>query len=224
MVAAGSGSRLGAPVPKALVELAGVALVRRSVDALAAAGIKQIVVTIPAGLDAEFAAVLAGADVDHLALVHGGAIRQDSVRLGLAALDAPADAVVLVHDAARALVPVETVRSVVAAVADGADAVVPVTSVIDSIRRVLADGSEIVDRAELRAIQTPQAARLGVLLRAHEQAADDGAIVTDDVSVCERVGYKVTLVAGHRDSLKITEPIDLVVAAAILETRSALCE
>lgn len=218
VVAAGSGSRLGAAVPKALVELEGVALVRRAVDALTEAGICEIVVTIPEGLAGEFAVALAGAD-GRVASVVGGATRQDSVRLGLAALTAPADAIVLVHDAARSLVPADTVRGVVAAVRDGADCVIPVIPVVDSVRRVTGPGNEVVDRADLRAVQTPQAARLRVLRDAHALVERDGVDVTDDATVCEYAGLRVTLVPGHRDALKITEPIDLVLARAILEQR-----
>ena len=195
------------------------ALVRRSVDAMADAGIQQVVVTIPAGMAAEFDGVLAGARVPVRTQV-GGATRQESVRLGLEALDAPADAVVLVHDAARALVPPAVVERVAAAILDGAEAAIPVLPVVDSIRRVTDDGSVVVDRAPLRAVQTPQGARVGSLLRAHERCAVDGVEVTDDAAACEIAGLRVTLVEGHRDALKITEPIDLILAEAILAERN----
>ena len=213
VVAAGSGSRLGAAVPKALVELDGVPLVRRAVDALLAGGVAQIVVTVPAGNEPAFRSAIG---LETVRLTPGGDTRQDSVRLGLAALDAPDDAVVLVHDAARCLVPAEVVRAVTEAIRDGADAAIPVVPVVDSIRRVDGEENSIVDRARLRAVQTPQAARLGVLRAAHDQVAADGVEVTDDASVCEYAGYAVTLVPGHRDAMKITEPIDLILARAIL--------
>ena len=216
VVAAGSGSRLGAAVPKALVELDGVPLVRRAVDALLAGGVAQIVVTVPADYEPAFRAALFSSLVETTRLVPGGDTRQDSVRLGLAALDAPDDAVVLVHDAARCLVPAEVVRAVTEAIRDGADAAIPVVPVVDSIRRVDGEENSIVDRARLRAVQTPQAARLGVLRAAHDQVAADGVEVTDDASVCEHAGHAVTLVPGHRDAMKITEPVDLILARAIL--------
>lgn len=219
MVAAGSGSRFGAPLPKALVELDSVALVRRSVDALVAAGVTEVVVTIPDGYADSFTDVLAGSSAERLTLVVGGAVRQDSVALGLAALSADDQAVVLVHDAARALVPVETVKGVIDAVRGGAEVVIPVVPVIDSIRRLDGTGSAVVDRADLRAVQTPQAARLGHLRSAHALVALDHVSVTDDAAVCEYAGRSVTLVAGHRDALKITEPVDLVLAEAILVER-----
>lgn len=219
MVAAGSGSRLGASVPKALVELGGVPLVRRSVDALAAAGVSEIVVTIPAGMQHEFAAAMKGA-LPRPLLVEGGMTRQDSVRLGLAAITAGDDAVALVHDAARALVPPSVIRAVAAAILSGAQAAIPVVPVVDSIRRVTAEGSAVVDRTPLRAVQTPQGARLRDLRAAHEHIATDGLDVTDDASACEHIGLGVTLVPGHRDALKITEPGDLLLADAVLGARA----
>ncbi|MFT3888818.1 MAG: 2-C-methyl-D-erythritol 4-phosphate cytidylyltransferase [Arachnia sp.] len=218
VVAAGSGSRLGAAVPKALVDLEGVPLVRRAVDALAAGGVTEVVVTIPDGHREAFAAALTGVEIP-LQLVVGGDTRQESVRLGLAALAAPDDAVVLVHDAARCLVPAAVVRAAADAIRDGAAAAVPVVPVVDSIRRVDGDTNTIVDRAALRAVQTPQSARLGTLRAAHERVRADGVEVTDDASVCEYAGCAVALVPGHADALKITTPVDLILARAILHER-----
>lgn len=218
VVAAGSGSRLGAALPKALVELDGVALVRRSVDALRAGGVTAVVVTIPDGYESDFSTALAGTDAT---LVVGGEIRQESVRIGLEALTAPDDAVVLVHDAARALVPPAVVAAAAGAILDGAEVAVPVVPVVDSIRRLTGAGSEVVDRTPLRAIQTPQAARLGALRQAHGAIAASGLQVTDDAAACEALGLRVTLVEGHRDALKITEPVDLILALALLRERKS---
>ncbi len=221
MVAAGSGSRLGAPVPKALVELGGVSLVRRSVDALVAGGVTEVAVTVPAGLEERFATEFTGVEVP-VRLVAGGADRSDSVRRGLDALLAPDDAVVLVHDAARALVPPRVVAEVAEAVACLGGAVIPVLPVIDSVREVVDGGSRVVDRARLRGIQTPQGALLGQLRAAHTLVEAEGVAVTDDATVCEHAGLTVGFVNGDRRSLKITEPIDLVVAEALLNSERVL--
>lgn len=205
-------------MPKALVELVGVPLVRRAVDALIDGGAEALVVTIPAGFEAEFNAALADVTAPVLC-VPGGANRQESVAMGLAALEAPDEAVVLVHDAARALVPPPVVRAVADAVASGAACAIPVVPVIDSVRRVGDGGSVVVDRGPLRAVQTPQGARLAALRSAHSAVAERGVEVTDDAAACELAGLRVTLVAGHRDALKITEPTDLLVASAILQHR-----
>ncbi|MEO7588607.1 MAG: 2-C-methyl-D-erythritol 4-phosphate cytidylyltransferase [Arachnia sp.] len=216
MVAAGSGSRLGAPVPKALVELDGVPLVRRCVDNLAVAGVGFVVVTIPAGCEAEFALALDGADA-RVTCVVGGSRRQDSVAIGLRALAGlPGESLVLVHDAARPFVPAEAVHRVLQALLDGAVAVVPTLAVVDSIRQSCAGGSTVVDRSALRAVQTPQGFRLGDLARAHDHINRSGIEVTDDAAACEALGLPVVLVDGHRHAFKITEPFDMLLAGAIL--------
>ncbi|WP_267897965.1 2-C-methyl-D-erythritol 4-phosphate cytidylyltransferase [Tessaracoccus antarcticus] len=216
MVAAGSGSRLGASVPKALVLLDGVALVRRCVDNLAEAGVERVVVTIPAGFEDDFAGALQGADTQVTCVVGGGR-RQDSVRLGLRALGhLPGTTLVLVHDAARPLVPAVVVGRVLQALRDGAVAVVPTLPVVDSIRRSAAGTSSVVDRSRLRAVQTPQGFRLDELVRGHTHIELAGLEVTDDAAACEALGLPVVLVEGHRHALKITEPVDMLLAAAIL--------
>lgn len=214
VVAAGSGVRLGGEVPKAVRELAGRPLVRWSVDALAAGGVTHAVVVVADGLQDMFADALCGTSIPFTVVV-GGATRQESVSRGIAAL--PDCEVVLVHDAARPLVPAEVVRAVVAAVRSGASAVIPVVPVSDTIRQVSATGSVVVDRSGLRAVQTPQGFAREALVAAHAAAA--GGEYTDDAAVCEALGYDVVLVPGSREALKITEPLDLVVAEAILGAR-----
>lgn len=215
VVAAGSGVRLGGEVPKALRPLAGRPLVRWSVEAMAAGGVAEVVVVVGDGLQETFADALRDAPVPWR-LVVGGATRQDSVARGIAAL--PEGDVVLVHDAARPLVPADVVRGVVEAVRSGAAAVIPVVAVSDTIRRVVGAGSVVVDRSDLRAVQTPQGFARDVLVAAH--AAANGKDFTDDAAVCEASGYEVVLVSGSRESLKITEPHDLAVAEAIVKERS----
>ena len=215
VVAAGSGVRLGGEVPKALRPLAGRALVRWSVEALAAGGVTQVVVVVGDGLQDMFTEALSGASIPWR-LVVGGATRQESVAHGLAAL--PPGGVVLVHDAARPLVPAEVVRGVVEAVRTGAAAVIPVVGVSDTIRQVVESGSLVVDRSRLRAVQTPQGFAREALVTAH--AAANGKDFTDDAAVCEACGYEVVLVPGSRESLKVTEPHDLAVAEAIVRERA----
>lgn len=214
VVAAGSGVRLGGDVPKTLRLLDGRPLVRWSVDALAAGGVTGVVVVVGDGLQEEYEVALAGAAVP-FRIVVGGATRQESVSCGIAAL--PAGEIVLVHDAARPLVPHEVVRAVVDAVRLGADAVIPVVAVSDSIREVDGDASTVVDRSRLRAVQTPQGFARAALVASHAAAA--GAEFTDDAAVCEASGYEVVLVPGSREALKVTEPLDLAVAEAIVKGR-----
>ena len=215
VVAAGSGVRLGGEVPKAVRPLAGRPLVSWSVEALAAGGATEVVVVVGEGLQDAFTSALVDAPIP-FRLVVGGPTRQESVARGIAAL--PPGDVVLVHDAARPLVPAEVVRGVVAAVRAGAAAVIPVVPVTDTIRQVVEAGSVVVDRSGLRAVQTPQGFARDALVAAH--AAANGRDFTDDAAVCEASGYEVVFVPGSRESLKITEPYDLAVAEAIVRGRT----
>jgi 2-C-methyl-D-erythritol 4-phosphate cytidylyltransferase len=210
VAAAGSGLRLGADLPKALVTLAGRPLVAWSVDALRAGGVAEIVVAVPSGQRDAFAAVLP-ADVH---LVDGGASRTASVRAGLAAASAAAD-VVLVHDAARPLTPPELVRRVLAALADGHPAVVPALPVVDTTV-VVDDAGLIIDappRAALRRVQTPQGFDRAVLTSAYA-GLDPAADLTDDAAVVRAVGVPVSTVDGDERAAKVTVRHDLSLAEA----------
>ncbi|MFZ0530916.1 MAG: 2-C-methyl-D-erythritol 4-phosphate cytidylyltransferase [Propionicimonas sp.] len=223
VVAAGSGSRLGGAVPKALRELGGRPLVRHCLDGLAGGGVSGAVVVVAEGLQGSFEAALSDSPIP-VRVVAGGSERQDSVLAGLDAIAAdPVLALadhVLVHDAARALVPAEVVARVVAALDGGAKGCVPVVPVVDTIRRVTAGGSEVVDRTQLRAVQTPQGFVREVLHRGHRHVREHGLAVTDDATVIETLGEQVVLVEGAREALKVTEPLDLVFADALLRSRS----
>jgi 2-C-methyl-D-erythritol 4-phosphate cytidylyltransferase len=154
-------------------------------------------------------------------VVAGGASRQESVALALRALPDDVD-VVLVHDAARPLVPTALVDSVAAAVREGADAVVPGLAVADTIKEVDAGErvSATLDRGRLRAIQTPQGFRRSTLAAAHA-VADPAAPATDDAGLVERNGGSVLVVAGDEEAFKVTRPLDLVLAEAVLARRRA---
>ena len=214
--AAGRGERLGPGAPKALRDLAGQPLLVHAVAALAACPeVDLIVVAAPPGAIAETAALLDDVDTDWV-VVAGGQTRVDSVRLALAAVPADVD-VVLVHDAARPLVPAALVSDVVAAVRGGADAVVPGVPLADTVKRVDDAGlvHETPDRAALRAVQTPQGFRRTVLEAAHA-AAGPGADATDDAGLVERAGGAVLVIPGHEEAFKVTRPLDLLLAEAVL--------
>jgi 2-C-methyl-D-erythritol 4-phosphate cytidylyltransferase len=217
VAAGGVGERLGGELPKALREVGGASLVTRAVRALLDGGVTDIVVAAPgAHLDAVRAAVRpvafpAGGSVT---VVEGGVTRQDSVRCALQALG-PRVEFVLVHDAARALAPAGLVEDVIAALTGGADAVVPVVPVTDTVKEV--DGGLVgrtVDRSRLYAVQTPQGFRRQVLAAAHAAAASSD--VTDDAGLVEALGVAVHTVPGLPEAFKVTRPIDLVLANALL--------
>jgi len=149
-------------------------------------------------------------------VVAGGADRSASVKAGLAALR-PDDGIVLVHDVARCLAPPDLFDRVVRAVRAGHPAVIPGLPVTDTVKAVDPDGRVLStpDRAGLRAIQTPQGFLREVIEHAHHLAA--GTSATDDAGLVERAGGQVHVVAGDHLALKVTSPLDLVVATAFLE-------
>ncbi|MFD2091707.1 2-C-methyl-D-erythritol 4-phosphate cytidylyltransferase [Blastococcus deserti] len=207
VAAAGSGLRLGADAPKALVPLAGRPLVRWAVDTLRAGGAAEVVVAVPPAERAAFAAAVPG-----VRLVDGGASRTASVRAALTVVGPEVDAV-LVHDAARPLTPPEVVARVLAALDQGAPAVVPVLPVVDTTVLV-DDGGAVVDvvpRAPLRRVQTPQGFDRRTLVEAYAALADD-ADLTDDAAVVRAAGAPVATVAGDERAAKVTVPHDLAMA------------
>ena len=246
LTAAGAGTRLGAGGPKALVEVGGRSLLRRAAQGLADSGVvDHLVVTAPGERVERFAAELAGlagAGVGIRVVAGSSASRQASVALGLkAALEScPRAAVVLVHDAARALTPPETVRRVVAAVRAGHDAVVPALAVTDTVKEVSLAGrtgpggapaagvpvEEVVgtpDRARLRAVQTPQGFATATLVAAHrlgaDRAADETRAASDDAGLVEAAGGTVVVVEGDPLAMKVTAPLDLALAESLAAAR-----
>lgn len=209
VVAAGSGTRLGAGAPKAFVGIDGRSILHHAMTEVLAAPSAQVVVVAPAGREGDAlseALAVAGDRRDLVSVVTGGATRQASVAAGLDALWADVE-VVLVHDAARALTPAEVFERVVAAVDDGAAGVIPVLPVVDTIKRVAGDRIvAAVDRSELAAAQTPQGFRRDVLDAAYEAAT---AEFTDDAALVADAGHTVVAVAGHPLAFKITTASDL---------------
>ncbi|MFF8290832.1 2-C-methyl-D-erythritol 4-phosphate cytidylyltransferase [Streptomyces sp. NPDC016309] len=226
--AAGRGVRLGPGAPKALRALNGTPMLIHAVRAMAASrAVSLVVVVAPPDGAPEVKNLLdthaLPERTDYL-VVPGGETRQESVRLGL---DALPDGIttVLVHDAARPLVPVDTVDAVVEAVHDGAVAVVPAVPLADTVKQVepreRGEPEPVLstpDRATLRAVQTPQGFARDTLVRAHRTVTD---AVTDDAGMVERLGEPVVVVPGHEEAFKVTRPLDLVLAEAVLARRRA---
>jgi 2-C-methyl-D-erythritol 4-phosphate cytidylyltransferase len=212
LVAAGSGNRLGAGGPKALVEVAGKPLVAWALEALAsAASIEGIVVAAPPGFE-RMVADLAEAEVR---VVPGGESRSESVALALVEVQTD---LVAVHDAARPLAPAELFDEVVALLAgdEALDGVVAAAPVADTVKRAGAESEvvETVDRDGLWAVQTPQACRAEKLRKA--MAAEDVARATDDASLVEASGGRVGIHPWPKPNPKLTTPADMVVIEALL--------
>lgn len=209
--AAGSGLRLGAGIAKAFVDLDGRTMLEHAVDGLLGSGvIERVVVAVPADRVAETSSSLG----ERALVVAGGPERADSVRLALSAAGDPD--FVLVHDAARALTPADQIRRVVGALREGMRAVIPVLHVVDTIKAVDANGVVLgtPQRAGLRAVQTPQGFETALLRRAYGQAPGESA--TDDAALVENLGVPVHTVAGDAMAFKITTPLDLRLARAVL--------
>ncbi|QGV79881.1 2-C-methyl-D-erythritol 4-phosphate cytidylyltransferase [Streptomyces ficellus] len=226
--AAGRGVRLGPGAPKALRALNGTPMLIHAVRAMAASrAVSLVVVVAPPDGAPEVKNLLdthALPERTDYRVVPGGETRQESVRLGLEALPDDITAV-LVHDAARPLVPVDTVDAVVEAVRDGAVAVVPAVPLADTVKQVepreKGEAEPVLatpDRATLRAVQTPQGFDRDTLVRAHATVTDN---VTDDASMVEQLGEPVVVVPGHEEAFKVTRPLDLVLAEAVLARRRA---
>jgi len=218
LVAAGRGERMGADQPKAFVLVAGQPMLLHAARAFDdAPSVDGIVAVVPAdriGTAREMlVAVRALRDV-----VAGGDRRQDSVQRGLEALPPGFDGVVLVHDAARPLVEVELIESVVRAASEH-DAALPVLGLVDTVKRLRDDRVvETLDRSELGAAQTPQGFRVALLRRAYDLAYRDDVVLTDESMAVERLGEPVVAVMGSARNRKLTTPEDLAWAESLLRS------
>ena len=212
IVAAGAGRRAGGAVPKQWRDLRGRAVVLWSVEALAAAGADPVVVVVAPDDLAHAGEVLVG--VPRLRIVQGGADRIDSVRAGLAAVGAQAEAV-LIHDAARPFVSAAHVRELLGAL-ETAQGALPALAVSDTLKRADAEGvvDGTTERTGLWRAQTPQAFRREAIDDAYA-AWPPGEAPTDDAAVLERAGGRVVLTPGDPMLMKLTYPEDFPMAEAL---------
>ena len=217
IVAGGSGTRFGAQLPKQFLELGGKPILMRTIEAFEENrdGSFDVIVTLPADQMALWHELCEkhAFDVPHR-VVAGGETRWHSVKNALDSIDDIADVdVIAVHDGVRPLATTDLIGRVLeAARRDGA--AIPVVSLNDSVCQVMGGISHALDRSTLRAVQTPQAFDARLLVDAYSQPYQP--IFTDDASVVEQLDRSVTLVEGDPYNLKITRPIDLVLAEYIL--------
>ncbi len=239
IAAAGSGRRMGASGNKLLLPVAGRPILAWTLRAaLACRGIEWIgIVGQPQDQDAITAIVAAaretareevsverGAPEPPVEWIHGGDTRQESVRRGLDALPARAEAV-LIHDGARCLVTPELLDRCAVALLSGlaaGEALIAATPVTDTIKRVDGEGriTSTPDRSTLWAAQTPQGFAVKALRLAHGRAREEGWSVTDDAALFERLGLPVRVLESPASNIKLTTPFDLIVAEAVLRDRS----
>lgn len=218
LAAAGAGERLGGDRPKAFVRLGARTLLAASLVALETHDeVDGIVVVVPASYEERTTLLAEDLCCSKVAAaVAGGETRTESVREGLSAIPEECDAV-LVHDAARPLVPAAVIDRVLAALDRGADGAVPGLPPVDTVKRVDADGTvvETLPRGALRAVQTPQGFRCAALRAAY---AGDTRDATDCATLVERAGGRVVVVAGDPRNFKVTTRDDLARAEALLAT------
>ena len=205
---AGMGHRLGAQIPKALIQIQGITLLERAFISLSKV-VDEIVITAPEGYEEQFKAIV-GQSAE---VITGGVLRSDSIRVALKALS-PSVESVLIHDAARALASSALAARVLDELRSGQSAVIPVLKVIDTIKEIDRDGfvRATPDRSSLVAAQTPQGFNRQVLERAHS-ASDDA---TDDAALVEAIGVKVKTIEGEASAFKITTKEDIGQALLLL--------
>ena len=218
VVAAGSGTRLGAGAPKAFVGIDAHSVLRHALDGVFAAAPAQVVVVAPPGFEGDAETELREAAGERRELgrvVTGGATRQQSVAAGLAALWGDVETV-LVHDAARALTPPTQIDAVAAAVTPE-EGVIPALPVVDTLKKV-AEQTVVaaVDRSELAAAQTPQGFPRPLLEAAYAEALASGIEYTDDAALFAASGHPVRRIPGSERAFKITTPDDLERARHLL--------
>lgn len=218
IVAGGAGSRMGGEIPKQFMLLAGRPILVRTLERMhEALPDSEVIVVLPASEQDKWAELCAEYRVlvEHQ-VCSGGANRFESVRNGVnLAVDAQ---LIAVHDGVRPLASVEMIRQAVAVACECGSAI-PVVVPVDSFRAVGEDGRSLqVDRSELRAVQTPQIFDAENLRLAYRQPYNPH--FTDDASVVESCGFSVTLCCGEQQNIKITTPLDLTVAQAIIGAQS----
>jgi 2-C-methyl-D-erythritol 4-phosphate cytidylyltransferase len=216
LAAAGRGERLGSDRPKAFARLGGRPLLAESLERLEESGwIDAIVIAAPP--DWEEPSILVAEEIAATKVssaVTGGESRSESVRLALEEVPAEA-AVVLVHDAARPLLPAEVIERVLAPLSEGWDGVVPVVPLADTVKRV--EGDRVVEtlpRDDLVAVQTPQAFLADTLRRA---VSGEVSSATDCASLVEAQGGRIKVVEGDPRLLKVTDADDLALVESWLE-------
>jgi 2-C-methyl-D-erythritol 4-phosphate cytidylyltransferase/2-C-methyl-D-erythritol 2,4-cyclodiphosphate synthase len=223
LVAAGRSSRMGSD--KLWADLWGRPTWRWGLDAfLATPGLARVAIAVPSDAVERHRAALPDTAGDRCLVLPGGEVRADSVIAGIWALTGAGhddDTLVLVHDAARPAVTPELIALVAETAAGREGAVIPVVPVTDSLKRVRSERvAGPVERDEVVAAQTPQAARLGALRAAIEEAHAWGRPITDDAGALAAAGVPVHVLPGDPENRKLTEPSDLVAMRAVLARRA----
>jgi len=216
IVAAGTGSRMGMTVPKQFLELRGKPILWYTIEAfLQAFPDIEIILVLPQGhLTTGKQIISSCSTLQRISMIAGGETRFHSVKIGLTHIQQ--HSMVFVHDGVRCLPSTELIHRCYEAAQEKGNAI-PAIKAVDTIRIETVNGNEQIDRNKVRIIQTPQTFYSEIIKAAFEQEYQE--FFTDEASVVERLGIKINLVAGESSNIKITKPMDLLVAEKILEER-----
>lgn len=216
IVAAGAGVRMGSSVPKQFMPLGGRPTLMHTIDAFAVAGITNIIVVIPMNfidywesLCKEYAF-----SITHRVVI-GGLFRSQSVKNGLDAIDEN-DAIVAVHDGVRPFVSTETINTAFQIAAENGTAV-PYLDLNDSLRAIDGNTSHSLERDKFKTVQTPQCYAVSVLRKVYTNPHLHS--FTDDAALVEQLNMPITLFKGNEENIKITTPLDMIIADAILNSK-----
>lgn len=218
IAAAGQGSRMGGKRAKQYLELAGTPIIIHTLQAFEACeAIQEIILVLPEADVRDFSAVARPYKLGKVrAVVPGGVTRASSVRLGLQAVTANDNDIVVVHDGSRPLVTSEEITQTVRA-AEVSGAAILVTPLVDTVKEIRDSAvTRTVPRDRLRRALTPQCFRYGILRQAYEQVDELDPTLTDESSLVERLGVVVTVVEGSSRNIKVTRPEDLAIAEAMM--------
>lgn len=217
IVAGGSGKRMGAEIPKQFLELAGRPVLMHTIERFKKFNDAIEIITVLPENQLRFWIDIQKKHAFSVAhtLVKGGSNRFYSVRNGLKFVNSPG--LVAIHDGVRPFVSIDTIKRCFEAAEKFGNAI-PAISPTESLRIVTEKGSEPVNRFHVKQIQTPQVFNAGLLKEAYLQ--DYSPEFTDDATVFEKKGEKINLIEGNRENIKITNPEDLLISAALLQSIS----
>tara|TARA_B110000503_G_scaffold141813_1_gene236487 strand:- start:5993 stop:6607 length:615 start_codon:yes stop_codon:yes gene_type:complete len=203
---------MGATIPKQFLEIKGKAIILHTLEKFKEAlPLAELLLVLPKSEIPRWQEIANGTAFENIKIANGGDVRFESVKAGLSLVKS--EGIVGVHDAVRPFVSIATIQCVFEA-AERLGAVIPVLELKESIRKVDADYSTAVDRSLFRMVQTPQCFDVNLLKQAYKQAFNTS--FTDDASVVEAHGKKVSLVAGNYANIKITTGEDLKIGEALL--------
>ncbi len=212
ILAGGKGLRMGATVPKQFLEIKGKAIILHTLEKFKEAlPLAELLLVLPKSEMPLWQEISGGTTVENIKTTSGGDTRFESVKAGLRLIGS--EGVVGVHDAVRPFVSIETIQAAFNT-AESTGTAVPVVDLKDSIRKVNSDQSVAVNRSNFKIVQTPQCFDVDILKKAYRQEFNTS--FTDDASVVEADGIKVSLVMGNYSNIKITTVEDLKVAEALI--------